>query len=153
MGEQSLAFPRVCVGNVHVFEDDLFDIEVDAGRPGIWGCGAGIGGYLCGFDDIELAIWFFNEVEMAVLQGDDLNIVFLPEDVGEAEAGVEAFSFINGFGSVGLIGEKFYVFQADRDIGEVLKYGNLAAADFEATRELFVEVIYSEVDDSFLLGK
>ena len=153
MGKEALTFFWIEIGNVQVLEDELADIEVQGCGFCIRRCGAAIGGHFCGFNNIELAIGFFDKVEVTVLEGDDLDMVFLPKDVGEAKPHIKAFGFVNRFCGIGFVWKEFYVLQADGDIREMLKDRDLAAIYFEATGKFFVKVVDGEADKALLLSE
>ena len=62
MGEQVLPFLRIEVGNIHVLQDELLNIQVQVCRFGIGGRRRAIGAHLASFDEIELTVGFFDEV-------------------------------------------------------------------------------------------
>src|SRR5258708_9589461 len=105
---QPLPALRVEVGDAHVLQNELFDIEVQGlGGGGSRGGGA-IGGDLDSFHDVEFSRAVLNEIEMAILQQDHFYMVLLFEDVGEAEADEHAFGLVDRLYTSDLAGEQLY---------------------------------------------
>ena len=152
MHEKFLSCSGVMVSDGHIPEDELFYIQVQPGGFGVGGRACGVGCDFGGFDDIELAIGFFYEVEVAVLQGNDLDVVFLLQDIGEAEPYEKPFGFVDGFCRIGFAGVKFYLFKADGDIGKMLEERDFAAIDLQAPGELSIQFFYREGDKALVLA-
>ena len=79
-------------------------------------------------------------------------MILLFEDIRQAETHEHALRFIKGPGRSPLVGVELYLIQSDRNVWEVLKNGNFAAANRQFAGQLAVELYDRRSYQSLLLG-
>ena len=123
-------------------------------RPsaGVWVEVRGIGDHPARFDDIQLTVVFLDQVEMAILQGDGPDAIALLQDIGKTEPDIETLGFIERPGARQLVRVELHFVQPDRDIREILKDRDIAAANGQLSRQPSVQLAHRQVDEPLLLG-